>query len=180
MINYYFISGFPPEGTDDGLIVLYDSATFNTNGAIKLAEPTPAKDGVVKGFLESKWNGDSIEVVFISSQYVHQNVEIKREALGFYHTMRLKEERNADLSFTHKWPINSEEWYKKSHQRTLNAYRQAKHKNMVLKILYWFLTIGSPIFGYFVGGMIGLMMGLGITIITIGLSGYASGKLKGF
>jgi len=179
-MNYFFISGFPPKGMNDGLIVIYDSVTFNTKDAVKLVEPTPAEDGVVHGFFDKKWSGDSIELVFISKQYVHQNVEIKRRRLGFYHTIRMKEQTNSNLPVTHKWPVNSKEWYKKSHQLTLDAYRHAKFKNVFLKIFYWVLTIGAPILGFFLGGMAGLIVGAVVTVITISLSGFASGKLKGF
>ncbi len=178
-MNRYYISGFPPKDTDNTKVILYDNDTFGTNTALKLAEPLPCENGVVKGKLNKKWKGNTLQLVFISRQYTHQNIEIKRQQLGFYHTIRLKEETNSSLTITHKWPVNSENWYKKSLELTLVAYRQAKHTNYIIKIIYWILTLGSPIFGFFSGGYIGLLLGVIITIITLFLSKYADGRVKG-
>ena len=99
-MNRYYISGLPPYGTDNTIVVLYDNDTFNSDNTLKLAEPTPNKDGVIHGSIDREWKGNTLQLVFISTQYTHQNIEIKRQELGFYHTIRLKEETNSNLSIT--------------------------------------------------------------------------------
>jgi len=178
-LNKYYISGFPPHGSDDTKIVLFDNDTFGSQNALRLAEPIQDINGVIQGSLDAIWRGNTLQLVLLSKEYTHQNIEIKRQNLGFYHTIRLKEETNSNLPTTHKWPVQSEEWYKKSIKLSLEAYRKAKHTNLISKILYWTLTIGSPILGLFLGGSFGFAAGIIVTSIIILLNKYADGSTKG-
>jgi hypothetical protein len=178
-MNKYFISGFPPEVSDDCIIEIFDNATFNSPDALKLAKPSPDEHGVVSGELPKSWSGSEIQIVFISLQYEHENVSLKRTSLGFYHTMVIKKETNSDLPFTHKWPVEPSTWHKSSQQLTMHAYRHAKFKNMCSKVVYWTLTIGSPVLGLILGGLIGVVIGFVITVAVVWLGKYASGEEKG-
>jgi hypothetical protein len=178
-MNKYFISGFPPEGSDDCIVVIYDNATFNSPDAVRLAEPLPDENGVVSGELPKSWNGSEIQIVFISKQYAHENVYLERANLGFYHTFLIRKETNSDLPLTHKWPVEPAIWHKSSQKLTMHAYRQAKYKNILSKVVYWTLTIGSPILGLALGGPIGVVIGFIITFAVIWLGKYANGEEKG-
>lgn len=178
-MNKYFISGFPPKGTDDCKIVIFDNATFNSLDAEKLAEPSPDENGVVSGEFSKAWNGSEIQIVFLSTQYVHESVSLEQTNLGFYHTMLIEKETNSNLPFTHKWPVEPKAWYKSSQKLTMHAYRQAKFKNILSKVIYWVLTIGSPILGLVLGGPIGVVIGFAITAAVVWLGKYANGEEKG-
>jgi len=178
-MNRYFISGFPPKGSDNCTIVIFDNATFNSPNALRIAEPSPDDNGVVSGEFSKSWNGSKIQIVFLSKQYVHENVSLEKTSLGFYHTMLIEKETNSDLPLTHKWPVEPKIWHKSSQNLTMHAYRQAKFKNVLSKSVYWTLTLGSPILGLALGGPIGVVIGFIITIIVVWLGKYANGEEKG-
>ncbi|MCP3673069.1 MAG: hypothetical protein GY829_01170 [Gammaproteobacteria bacterium] len=178
-MNSYHISGFPPEGTDDCKVIIFDNTTFNSPDAVKLAEPSPDKNGVVSGRLPRKWKGTEIQIVFISSQYVHENVCVKKTGLGFFHTMIIEKETNSDLDvIKHKWPVEPVSWNKTSQKLTMQAYRKARYKNYIFKFLYSVATITSCFVGYYIANLPGLLIGCSLVIFTIFISNYASGHEK--
>jgi hypothetical protein len=160
-------------------VILFDNATFNSPDAIQLAKQVPDKDGVVSGEFPKSWKGSEIQVAFISDQYVHEYICLERTSLGFYHTMRIQKEENLGFPVTHKWPVEPGSWHESSQKLTLNAYRRAKYKNILSKVVYWMLTIGAPLLGLALGGVVGVLIGFVITIITVWLGKYATGEEKG-
>lgn len=174
-----YIAGFPPEGSDDTKILIFDSDTFNTNDAIKLAEGIPNENGIFMRDLPKTYKGNKVMFVMLSKKYVHINEVLQVESLGVFHTIKLRKETNSDLPLTHKWPVEPNAWYKKSQEFMRKQYRHAKYKNYMLTFVSAVATIGACFIGWWIAGIIGLAIGCILAIVVILLTDYSTGLKKG-
>jgi len=174
------IYGLPPGDKTKSRIIIFDGKTFGTNEAIRLAGGEPDNDGTFVCGLPSSYRGIEIMLSINADEYVEMQERLPLESLGVFHTVKLQKETNSFYSVTYKYPVEPAQWYKKSQKRMRQAYRQARHKNHVLKGIGAAATIGAAFVGWFVAGILGLVAGCALAIFLILIARYTSGQDKAF
>ncbi len=173
------IFGFPPKDSGNTIVALYDEETYDSSEALRLVSGKPDQNGVFSCKLPKDYRGKKVRLVALPDEYVEISETLFISPLGLYHTVKLKKEENTNLPTTHQWSVNTETWYIQSQERMRNMFREAKHKNMISKGISSIVIIGACFVGWWVAGILGLILGCALTILAIYLSDYASGQRKG-
>ena len=116
-------------------------------------------------------------LVTLPTKYVEIKDIIKVSKLGAFHAVRLETQKNSDV--VGPYPVDSSKWYQNALEQMKSDYRNARYKNYFTKIFYWILTFSAPFIGTWLGGNIGLFIGILIILIRVLLSNYATGKKAG-
>jgi hypothetical protein len=171
------IYGLPPHNLDNTLVEIFDNRTYGSSGAIRLYRGNPDNNGQVICKIPKEYIGSKIRLVALPEKYIEISDIIEVSKLGVFHVTTLEPETFSNVRGP--FPVEPKTWYLKALKEMKTDYRNAKYKNYISKSIYWLLTLGAPIVGLFLGGYLGLLFGLFITLCTVLLGKYASGDIKG-
>jgi len=172
------IYGLPPENLVHTKVVLFDERTFNSANARRLFEGTPDEHGRVTCEIAEEYIGKKVRLVAMPKMFEYIGEPLEVPPLGVFHTVSLARDMGL-YSGTEQLPVEPASWRRDAQEQMRRDFRAAKHKNYLSKSIYWVLTIGSPIAGFFFAGPIGVVIGVAISVVTIFLGKYASGQEYG-
>jgi hypothetical protein len=172
------IYGLPPGNNPDTKVWIYDEKSYGTNKAIQLYEGNPDKDGIVNCEIATKYKNREIRFLAMPDLLNHISEPLKVTPLGLFHTVKLSLDMGV-CSGTEKLPFNPTELHRTSQELMRIDYRNAKHKNWLVKGVSAIATVAAAFIGWFVAGIWGLVGGCVLAILVISLGEYATGHKKG-
>ena len=170
------VYGLPPGNNPDTKVWLYDEQTYCTNEAILLYEGKPDHDGIVECVVPNKYK--KIRFLAMPDMLNQISEPLKATSLGIFHTVKLSLDMGI-CSGTEKMPFNLAELHRSSQEKMRKDYRNTKHKNWLFKGVSALATITAAFIGWYIAGILGLVVGCVLTIVVIFLGDYASGHKKG-
>jgi len=172
-----YINGMPPAGEVKTKVTIYDGRTWPGSRAKKLWEGNTDVNGGVHFLIPKYLKNKHIHLWVMRDHFEHLSEDVTVSELGLFHTVRLT--ICVLHTRTEKLAVNPQEAYKSGQVEMQKLYRNAKHKNHVIKFIFVIVTIAAAFIGWFIADIVGLTIGCALAVVSLLLGSYASGHKKG-
>jgi len=174
------INGFPKETVSNGAPVkVFLSEDYNE--VFIDNKSNVDEKGFVRGFIPDKFIGKEIVVRFIDLCYkIKDNKKIIDER-GVFLTIHIEKDyiyKDPNIDCSKKFNFDVEAVFSQAQKDMENEIRKSNYKNTFIRCLLYLLMFASPILGFFIVGLLGVIVGQIVNVILLLMDPYITGIKK--
>jgi len=156
-------------GKNSGTIV----AIFDLRNR-ELVNTRSNEKGVVETFIDKRFVGKKVKLVVRDIGFKYFSVDIIIDKIGLFYPIKLERDYIVDKNLVKKKHGSLETWqnwdsegrYNEARMEVQKLVRKVRQKNLVAEVITISILLGSPFLGFFLVGWIGVIIGLGLGLIS--------------